>query len=135
MGVAAQHRGNAVIRQQVCRELDVRQSREESRRAIQVAEDCNAFVRQAMDYLAEPRGLRQKTVENSRTRRGWARRHAALVAAHNTWVDVDSRNAFAFHGASVRRAKAAFELLIFALGCWTIPDHIQVPRAARGKCS
>lgn len=56
MGVAAQHRGNAVIRRQVCRELDVRQSREESRRAIQVAEDCNAFVRQAMDYLAEPRG-------------------------------------------------------------------------------
>lgn len=130
MGVAAQHRGNNIIRQQAWQEVDERRAHEELARALQVAEDCNAFVRQAMDYLVEPRGLRQKTVERARTRRGWAKRNAALVAAHNAWVEVDSRNAYAYHSTSVKRAQAVYKLLVFALGCWTVPMHIQVPRAA-----
>lgn len=130
MGAAAEHRGNELIRRQ-CREaIDAQRDAENAALALQVSEDCNAFTTQAMGYLIEPKGLRQNTVERAKLRRGWGKRHTALCTAHNAWVDTDSRNAYTYHAACVRRAKAAHNLLIFALGCWTIPDHITVPRAA-----
>jgi hypothetical protein len=110
--------------------MEARRAAEDAARAVQTAEECNAFVRQAMEFLAEPSGLRQPTVERATQRRGWAKRQAALIDAHNAWVDADYRCAMAYLGASVRRAKAAHELLTFALGGWTIPAHIAVPRAA-----
>lgn len=130
MGAAAEHRGNDLIRRQCEVAYLEQRAREEAQMAIQVAEDCNTFVTQSMAVIAEPKGLRQTTVERAKTRRGWVKRHAQLVAAHNAWVDVDSRNLGAYHSACVRRAKAAYALLVFALGCWTIPDSIKVPRAA-----
>lgn len=130
MGAAAEHRGNALIRRQAQDGVEAQRYAEDVTRAVQVSEDCNAFTTQAMGYLVEPKGLRQNTVERSKSRRGWGKRHSALCAAHNAWVDADSSNAYAFHAACVRRAKAAHALLVFALGCWTIPDHIRVPRAA-----
>ncbi len=131
MGAAAEHRANAVAHQILYRDAHRDQQREMHARALQVSEDCNEFARQAQAYLAEPRGLRQATVERSKTKRGWAKRHAALVAAHNTWVDTDSRNLFAYHSACVARAKAAHALLVFALADWIIPEHILVPRILR----
>ena len=130
MGAAAEHRGNALIRKHFADELAVQRQQEQCAFALQVSEDCNAFSTQAISYLADPRGLRQNTVERAKTRRGWNKRHEKLTAAHCAWVDVDSRNINAYHAACVRRAKAAYDLLVFALGCWTIPDHINVPRAA-----
>lgn len=130
MGAAAEHRANAVQREILQRELRDREQHEMYARALQVAEDCNHFTRQAQAYLIDPRGLRQTTVERARNRRGWNKRHTALVRAHCAWVDVDYRNIHAYHAACVKRAKAAHDLLVFALGCWTIPEHIVVPRAA-----
>jgi len=130
MGAAAEHRGNDLIRRQCGSVISAQRDSEDARRALQVAEDCNAFVTKAMAVIVDPRGLRQNTVERAKNRRGWGRRHAQLVAANNIWVDVDTRNLGAYHAACVRRAKAAHALLVFALGCWTIPDTIQVPRAA-----
>ncbi|WP_157266550.1 hypothetical protein [Azohydromonas aeria] len=131
MGAAAEHRGNALIRRQTDAQGEARRTSEDTARALQIAEDCNEFTRQALAYLAEPRGLRQPTVERAKTRRGWTKRHAALVAAHCAWVDADSRDATAWGCVCVRRAQAAHALLTFALGSWTIPDHIKVPRAAQ----
>lgn len=130
MGAAAEHRGNALISKHFADELAEQRIHEQCALALQVSEDCNTFSTQAISYLADPRGLRQSTVERARTRRGWNKRHEKLTSAHNAWVDVDSRNIHAYHAACVRRANAAYELLVFALGCWTIPDHITVPRAA-----
>ena len=79
-----------------------------NRAGLSGAEDCNAFVRQAMDYWLNL-GAASETVENSGLGAD-GQTARALVAAHNTWVDVDSRNAFAL--CQRRRAKAAFELLI-----------------------
>lgn len=102
-------------------------------RAIEVAEDCNHFVRLVMDYLVEPRGMRRPNVEGAPARRGWAKRNQKLIEAHCQWVDVDSRYAYAYHSACVKRAQAAYKLFVFALGCWRIPEHIAVPRAAQLK--
>lgn len=129
MGAAAEHRGNMLIGAQAWAQHNELQRRRDAILAVETAEACNAFTTLGLDYLVDPRGLRQKTVERSRSRRGWAKRHAALVTAHNAWVDTDHRDAWAYHRASVRRAQAAHNLLVFALGCWTIPTHIHVPRA------
>lgn len=131
MGAAAEHRGNDLIRRHAAIVSDQRRRSEDQARAIQIAEDCNEFTRQAMALIIEPKGLRQNTVERAKSRRGWGKRHAALVSAHNTWVDADSRNLFSYVEASINRARAAYSLLVFALGCWTIPDHIKVPRPAQ----
>lgn len=130
MGAAAEHRGNALICRHIDDELAQRRYSEQCAFALQVAEDCNVFSTQAISYLADPKGLRQKTIESAKARRGWAKRHEKLMAAHCVWVDVDYQNIYAYHAACVARAKAARELLVFALGCWTIPDDIRVPRAA-----
>lgn len=131
MGVAAQHRGNAVIGRQAYSEVNARRNQADLARIAQIAEDCDAFVRQAMEYLVEPRGLRQATVERAKTRRGWPKRHAMLVDAHAAWVNVVGvRCTKTLAAASIRRAQAAYALLCFALGDWTIPEHIRVPRAA-----
>lgn len=130
MGAAAEHRGNDLIRRQCESVVSAQRESEDAQRALQVAEDCNAFVTKAMAVIVEPKGLRQNTVERARTRRGWDKRYAQLANAHNDWVDADSRNIGTYHSACVRRAKAAYALLVFALGCWTIPDNIEVPRAA-----
>ena len=130
MGAAAEHRGNALIRKHFDDELVKRRYAEQCAFALQVAEDCNVFSAQAISYLADPKGLRQKTVERAKDRRGWAKRHEKLIAAHCAWVDVDSRDIAAYHAACVSRAGAAYELLTFALRGWTIPEGIAVPRAA-----
>ncbi|KLR57427.1 hypothetical protein [Diaphorobacter sp. J5-51] len=120
-----------MIGRQAYAEAHARRDQAELARIAQIAEDCDAFVRQAMEYLVEPRGLRQATVERAKTRRGWPKRHAALVDAHAAWVDVvGARCTNIWAAASVRRAQAAYTLLCFALGDWTIPEHIRVPRAA-----
>ncbi len=129
MGAAAEHRANVFAREILGRDHTAEMQRGMQRRGLQVAEECNEFTRQALAYLVEPRGLRQPTVERSKTRRGFTKRHSALVSAHCAWVDVDSRNLYAYGEASVKRSKAAYALLRFALGTWTIPDAIQVPRA------
>jgi hypothetical protein len=98
--------------------------------AMEVAEACNEFVRQAQAYLVEPKGLRQSSVERAKLRRGWLTRVELLAKAHCSWVDADSRNAMGYHAVCVRRAQAAYALLIFALGTWTVPANINVPRAA-----
>lgn len=130
MGVASEHRGNTLIRRQATCEIDELRTQADMTRAIEIAEDCNVFSRQAMEYLTDPRGLRQSTIERARSRRGWAKRHLAVIDAHNSWVNADCRYAVSYHAACVRRAKAIYALFVFALGCWTIPRHIQVPRAA-----
>ena len=96
MGAAAEHRGNALIRDLLGRDHDQQLAIDGMVRAVEIAEQCNAFVTQAMSYLAEPRGLRQKTVENAKSRRGWAKRHAQVCLSHNAWVDVDA-HALAVH--------------------------------------
>ncbi|MHB8949560.1 MAG: hypothetical protein ACYC4S_10910 [Rhodoferax sp.] len=130
MGAAAEHRANAVAREILGRDHSAAMQRDMAQRGLQVAEDCNEFTRQALAYLVEPRGMRQPTVERAKTRRGYAKRHTALVNAHCAWVGVDSRDLFAYSEASVKRSRAAYALLCFALGTWTIPDAIQVPCAA-----
>lgn len=129
MGVAAQHRGNKVIAASAMADITAALRREEFSRAAQVAADCDAFYRAAVDYLVEPRGMRASTIERMRARRGWAPRNAALVAAHSAWVDADPLS-MAGMIASVRRAQAAYALLTYALADWTVPAHITVPRAA-----
>lgn len=131
MGAGAQQRGDAVIRCQLAAEQDHRSDIANEVRAIEIAEDCNVFVRQVMDYLVEPRGLRRLCVEDAPTRRGWAKKKQKLIEAHSHWVDVDSRFAYLYHSACVKRAQAAYKLFVFALGCWRIPEHIAVPRAAQ----
>ncbi|MEQ6436231.1 hypothetical protein V8Z74_14550 [Comamonas sp. w2-DMI] len=130
MGAASNQRGDNSIRRGLYAEIEQRQTEETSRLALQVAEDCNVFVREALAYLVDPRGLRQKTVEKARLRRGWDKRHSSMMAAHSKWVDIRSSNVQAFHYASVKRAQAAYELLTFALMGWTVPNHIRIPRAA-----
>lgn len=129
MGAAAEHRGNALIRMHFDDELAKQRYKEQCAFALQVAEDCNVFSTQAISYLADPRGLRKATVERAKNRRGWSKRNEKLISAHCAWVDVDSQNLYAYHAACVARARAAFDLLAWALGCWTIPDNITVPRA------
>lgn len=132
MGAAAQQRGDASIRRGLHQEMEEKRIRDDMVRILQITEDCNVFVRAAMGYLVEPRGLRQNTVERAKTRRGWVKRHEAVMEAHNAWVDSDNRNVYAYGQDSIKRAKAVHALLVFALGCWTIPDHINVPRTAIG---
>ncbi len=131
MGAAAQQRGDKSIRRGLWEEMHEKEVRQDIARMIQIAEDCNTFAREGMSYLVDPRGLRQLTVERARTRRGWAKRQAAVSKAHNIWVDVDLRDAYAYTHASVNRGKAIYNLLIFALGMWTIPEHINTPRAVK----
>ena len=124
MGVAAYNRGSASIRREASAAQDERQAHADRLRATRVAAECDEFTRSVLAYLAEPAGLRRQSIEAAKTRRGWAPRNAALVTAHNAWV--------AGFGAieSVRRAQAAYALLKFALGSYTVPAHIAVPRAA-----
>lgn len=131
MGAGAQQRGDAVIRSQLAADQKERNDIGNEVRAIEVAEECNHFVRLVMDYLVEPRGMRRPCVEGAPARRGWAKRKQKLIEAHCHWVDVDSRYAYAYHSACVKRAQAAYKLFVFALGCWRIPEHIAVPRAAQ----
>ncbi|WP_131421381.1 hypothetical protein [Comamonas thiooxydans] len=130
LGAAAAQRGDASIRRGLHAHIEKDLELKDLARALAVAEESNAFVRDALAYLVEPRGLRQAAVEGAKARRGWASRSERLTSAHCCWVDVDSRNVMAYHAASVRRAQAAYALLSFALGSWTIPGHIKVPRAA-----
>jgi hypothetical protein len=129
MGAAAEHRGNALIARQIDALLTSTAEHERAARALQIAADCDEFTRAALAFIAEPTGLRHGTVERSKTRRGWAPRNAKLVATHCAWVDAD-HTSMAGVVASIERAKAAHVLLTFALGGWTVPRHISVPRAA-----
>ena len=130
MGAAATQRGDMSIRRSLNAEQDQAQAIKDLSLAMAVAEECNVFVRDAQAYLVEPKGMRQNSVERAKSRLGWAKRSERLGVAHCAWVDVDSRNVMRYHAACVNRAKAAYELLHFALGTWTVPTHIKVPRAA-----
>lgn len=130
MGAAATQRGDKSIARGLYAEIESARALETMAQAIAIAEECNAFVRDAQAYLVEPKGLRQPSIERAKTRRGWAPRVDRLAAAHCIWVDADHRNAMGYHSACVARAKAAYALLTFALGTWTVPPHIKVPRAA-----
>lgn len=132
MGAAAYNRASRVIAERIAQPHNEAAELRDLAAAMEVALECEEFTRQAMEYIAEPKGLRQMTVERMKARRGWAKRHAAVVKAHNAWVDCGS-STMARHSASVRRAQAAFQLLEFALGCWTVPNHIRVPRAAKSN--
>lgn len=131
MSVAAEHRANVVAQEILYRGIREQYKREDVIKAIEVAEECNAFSRQAMDYIVEPRGMRQPAIERAKAKRGWSKRAEAVAVAHSAWVDVDSSKVVAYHSACVDRAKAIYELLTFALGGWEIPNHIHVPRAAK----
>ena len=133
MGAAAQQRGDAVIGRQAYADVRARFEIEEMVRVVEIAESCNEFVRQALDFIVEPKGLRTPSIEAAKSRRGWAKRLAAVTEAHCRWVDVDHCCAAAYHAASVKRAQAVYALFTFALGSWTIPDRIAAPRAAIGR--
>jgi len=130
MGAGAQQRGNEVIRRQLWKEHEERIINETARRQIEIAEECNVFVRAAMDYIVEPKGLRKATIERAKTRKGWAKRHATVTTTFIDWINADTRNPYQYWMVSLRRAQAVHALFIFALGPWTIPSHITVPRAA-----
>lgn len=130
MSAAATQRADRVIGEVLWTSLDATRALNDQNRVVQIAEDCNQFVRQVMDYLIEPRGLRQNSIERAKTRRGWNGRQIALTNAHNAWVDVDFHSSNAYHCACIKRAQAAYKLFVYALGTWTIPAHIAVPRAA-----
>lgn len=130
MGAAAEHRGNASFAREAAKQVAAMLEAENTARVLQIAADCNEFARAAWSFIVEPTALRRGTVERSKTRRGWPRRHAALVAAHCAWVGADHRT-MAGVSASIARAKAAHSLLLFCLGGWTIPSSIHVPRAAQ----
>lgn len=130
MGAAANYRGDRSIHRSLYAEFEGRWALQDMARALAVAEECNAFVRDAMAFLVEPRGLRQSAIEAARKRRGWTKRNDALCSAHIIWVDVNINNSAAYIRACIARAQAAYRLLSFALMGWTMPEHIQVPRAA-----
>lgn len=130
MGAAATQRGDMSIRRGLYSEMNRERNIAEQVAAMEVAEACNAFVRDVQAYLVEPKGMRQASVERAKSRRGWASRVERLSKAHCNWVDADSRNAMGYHAVCVRRAQAAYVLLTFALGTWTVPANINVPRAA-----
>lgn len=130
MGVAAYNRASRVIGQRIAQKFDESEKVQALIRAESIAMDCDEFVRQAMALMTEPTGLRKRTVETMKTRRGYPKRHEALVSAHNAWVD--SPNDTTTRAIlSITRAQAAYSLLVYCLGCWEIPDSIAVPRAAK----
>jgi hypothetical protein len=129
MGVAAYNRASQVVSARIREGNDTKQEWEQLALAQAVAEECNTFTTAAMAYLVEPRGLREKTILWARQRRGWQKRHAAVGNAHNAWVNDGHLSTAKFYELSVARAKAVHNLFVFALGTWTIPDHIKVPRA------
>jgi hypothetical protein len=129
MGAAAEHRGNALIARQIDALITTTTEHEHAALALQIAADCDSYYRAVMDYLVEPNGLRADTIARMRQRRGWAPRNEALIKAHCAWIDADPRT-LSGCVASVRRAKAAHALFIYALAGWSIPHRIVVPRAA-----
>lgn len=129
MGVAAQNRGAILIGKHASEEDEKYRMADDLRRECEIAAECDEFARLAMEYLMAPRGLRALSIERAKTRRGWAIRNMALIAAHCAWVDADHRTQ-AGRVACVHRAQSAYALLVYALGTWTIPSHISVPRAA-----
>jgi hypothetical protein len=131
MGAAASQRGDKVIGQQAWVEIQDTFAINELILMSNTAEDCILFAREAWSFIVEPRGLCKSTVEWSKTRRGWNKRHLRLIAAHNNWVDISPSDVKAYHYWSVMKAKAAYDLLIFCLGTFTIPTHINIPRAAK----
>jgi hypothetical protein len=131
MGAAAENRYRAMVRRDLDEQAAERQQREDMRRAMEVAAECDEFARLAMEYIAAPRGMRQPTVESRKQQRGWAKRNDALQLANAAWAAADPEQVMAYHAASVKRAQAAHALLVYVLADWTIPDFIKVPRAAR----
>jgi hypothetical protein len=131
MGVAAENRYKALVRRQLDDQEAERRQREDAACALEVAEECNAFVRQVNGFVADPGGLRLPTVERMKKRRGWPARLEALRLAHVEWLEARPSRAMAYHAICVKRAQAAYAVLMFLLDdCWTIPNHISVPRAA-----
>ena len=131
MGAAATQRGDASIARSIYAAPNKARIAQDMVLALEASEECNAFVRSALAYLNEPRGLRQPSIEAAKKRRGWQPRLNRLIAAHCKWVDTTSNNLSAYHQACTERGQAAYQLLTFALGTWEIPSNIVVPRAAR----
>lgn len=130
MGVAAYNRASAVVSARIIGAYQDAAARQGLADALAVALECEQFTRAALAFLVDPVGMRSTSVENQKQKRGWAKRNAAMVAAHNVWTS-HVPSTMARYVASVRRAQAAYALLVFALGTWTIPASIRVPRAAQ----
>lgn len=127
MGVAAQHRGDALIAAHARRDLERARELEELSRIRAIANDCDTFVRETMEFLVQPTGMRALTVEGQKAKGGWKRRNDALVEAHNAWVHAPV-DVVELALLSQRRARAAYALLRFALGSWCVPKSVCVPR-------
>ena len=131
MGAAATQRGDKSIARGLYASQVEARNIDDMVLALEVSEECNAFERSALAYLNEPRGLRQPSVDAAKLRRGWKPRMNRLIAAHCNWVDTPINNVALYHQACTERGQAAFKLLTFALGTWTIPSNIVAPRAVR----
>jgi hypothetical protein len=130
MGAAHEHRGNSVIRRQADEASASHILNEQVTRACVVTEECDEFTRAALSVLADPGGLRSRTVSAMRNRRGWPKRAEALRKAHADWLEFP-QDAFARCEVSLNRARAAYSLLVYALGTFTIPDRVHVPATVR----
>jgi len=131
MGVASYNRGSHSIGVGLYRDQTDVADLSELSAMLTRAEECENFSREAWAYVLEPIGLRSLTVESRKQRRKYAVLLAALGAAHNVWVDNQWVSTKARCCAAVLRAQAAYQLLVYCLGPWTIPDKIKVPRGLR----
>jgi hypothetical protein len=133
MGAASYNRGSDSIGRGLYREQKAAADLAELSSMLTRAEECETFAREAWAYVLEPIGLRSLTVESRKKRRKYTVLLAALGEAHNVWVDNQNRNTKARCCAAVRKAQAAYALLTYCLGPWTVPDKIKVPRCAVGR--
>jgi hypothetical protein len=88
-------------------------------------DELNQFSRQAWSFIVEPTGLCKTTVERRKLKRGWNKRHNALITAHNNWVDATPEK---FYEYSLKRAKASYDLLMYCMISWHIPEKIKIPQ-------
>lgn len=128
MGVAAYNRGTALIRAQCASQSRDAELDAMIQRALQDAVDCDEFTRAIQSYLVSAKGMRGATIERQKAKKMWQTKLDALALSHCEWVNTDHTNLFAYHAAAIKRARAAYELLTFALGSWELPLHLQPPR-------
>lgn len=134
MGARAEKRVERVHRSILSAEQDAANELALMVRYSEVAEECDTFVRHALDFLAEPTGMRKSTVVANQGRKEYKKRMEALSKAHCDWVGADFSSPAEHHSLSVKRGQAAYAALSFALsGFFTFPDHIKAPRAVIPK--
>lgn len=122
MGAAAENRFKAKGQRETRELFRAMQEREDLQRAADRAVKYDELARVAMDAVVDPRGMCAADVLGAKDRRGWAKKHAAAVDAHNEWVNSDSGNVFVYLQASLKRAEANVALAVFAYrGFWRMP--------------